>query len=165
MVQLVADFCANGSPDEPEPTEIWGIDASPGMVRMARGRFRSPHPAVRVRFDVGYAERLPFADGWFDVVLCSFVYHHLPRRLKRRATGEAFRILKPGGRYAVCDYDKPRSRLGRIMWWPLRLSDEYLGEHWRGEIPEFIAAGGFHVREQVTHISPRTGVFVAEKPA
>jgi ubiquinone/menaquinone biosynthesis C-methylase UbiE len=78
-----------------------GIDIAPGMIAEARHRF----PAAEFR--VGDAEALEFADASFDAVICPFGLLHLPEPDK--ALSEAFRILKPGGRYAFtvwCSPDK-----------------------------------------------------------
>jgi len=78
-----------------------GIDIAPGMVAEAQRRF----PAVEFR--VGDAEELEFPDSSFDAVICPFGLLHLPEPDK--AIGEAFRVLRSGGRYAFtvwCSPDK-----------------------------------------------------------
>ncbi|MEJ1977222.1 MAG: class I SAM-dependent methyltransferase [Acetobacteraceae bacterium] len=55
------------------------------------------------------AERLPFADGHFDVVLCRFTAHHwqdLDAGLR-----EARRVLKPAGRAVFVDVVAPADRV------------------------------------------------------
>lgn len=48
-------------------TEIVGADLSPAMLAEAR-RKTTPELEGRVRFDEADAERLPYADDWFDLV-------------------------------------------------------------------------------------------------
>ncbi|MCQ1538970.1 methyltransferase domain-containing protein [Methanocalculus taiwanensis] len=71
-----------------------GLDISPGMVGMAR--LRCPES----EFLVGTADVLPFDDEIFDSVasLLAFTYLHDPEAMLR----ESYRILKPGGRIAIC---------------------------------------------------------------
>jgi ubiquinone/menaquinone biosynthesis C-methylase UbiE len=71
-----------------------GLDISPGMVR--HGRQRCPDCG----FCVGTADVLPFKDNTFDALasLLAFSYVPDPEGMLR----ECYRVLKPGGRIAVC---------------------------------------------------------------
>ena len=90
-----------------------GIDPGPRMIEAARRN------AVRVNsraaFDLGVIEQLAFDDACFDIVLSSFMLHHLPIDLKRAGIGEVFRVLKPGGRLVVVDFD-PARPIARVMF-------------------------------------------------
>ena len=54
-----------------------------------------------VAFTLGFAERLPFPDRSFDVVTSRFCAHHYAD--PSRATREAARVLRSGGRYLLVD--------------------------------------------------------------
>jgi SAM-dependent methyltransferase len=69
-----------------------GVDATPGMLRIARSQGTTP-PLL-----VGEAFRLPFADAAFDCVTDVTVVQHIPAELQPKAIGEMVRMLKPGGR-------------------------------------------------------------------
>ena len=51
------------------------------------------------------AESLPFADGTFDLVTCRIAPHHFPDIAAFLA--ESFRVLKPGGTFALVDNVSP----------------------------------------------------------
>lgn len=76
------------------------LDASTGMLRLAeRERANLPaQAAARLRLGHGYADRLPFEDGTFDVAVSAFVLQLVPSR--HRALREMRRVLRPGGRLA-----------------------------------------------------------------
>ena len=79
---------------------VHALDASTGMLRVAE-RERAALPAdeaARIRLGHGYADRLPFEDGIFDVVVSAFVLQLVPSR--HRALREMGRVLRPGGRLA-----------------------------------------------------------------
>jgi ubiquinone/menaquinone biosynthesis C-methylase UbiE len=79
-----------------ERANMWGVDASPQMLEVARVR------APRVRFKVGSAERLPFKDGWFERATMWLVVHLVDRP---SAFAEVHRVLAPDGRFAIATFD------------------------------------------------------------
>jgi ubiquinone/menaquinone biosynthesis C-methylase UbiE len=77
--------------------KVWGVDVSPEMIEVARERV----PAG-VGLRVGTAEALDFKDQWFERIVMSLVVQHLERA---RAFSEIFRVLAPGGRFALGSFD------------------------------------------------------------
>jgi SAM-dependent methyltransferase len=69
-----------------------GIDATPGMLRIARQQ------GTIAPLLAGEAFRLPFADAVFDCVSDVTVVQHIPEALQPTALAEMVRVLKPGGR-------------------------------------------------------------------
>jgi SAM-dependent methyltransferase len=68
-------------------------DISPGMLATLRAN--AERLGLDVRTECADAERLPFADESFDLVLGHAVLHHIPDL--ERAFGEFARVLAPGG--------------------------------------------------------------------
>jgi ubiquinone/menaquinone biosynthesis C-methylase UbiE len=69
-----------------------GTDIAEDMVAEARRRFTG------TKFDIADAENLSYGDASFDAVTCAFGMLHFPRPGK--AAAEAYRVLRPGGRFA-----------------------------------------------------------------
>jgi ubiquinone/menaquinone biosynthesis C-methylase UbiE len=76
---------------------VWGVDSSPEMLAVARGKVPK---SVGLR--EGRAEQLPFRDGWFDRVAMWLVVHLVDRPAAFR---EVARVLVPDGRLAVVTFD------------------------------------------------------------
>lgn len=92
---------------------VAGIDASPEMIEVARGK--ATKRGLAVDFTVAPIEALPFAGGEFDVVLSSLMLHHLPDDVKALGLKEVRRVLKPGGRLLAVDLAGAHGPLSRIM--------------------------------------------------
>jgi ubiquinone/menaquinone biosynthesis C-methylase UbiE len=91
---------------------VVGVDASPQMV--ARATRKAANAGAPATFQLAVAERLPFPDARFDVVLSTLMFHHLPRKTREQCVNEIRRVLKPGGRVFVADFGKPQNRRGLL---------------------------------------------------
>lgn len=91
--------------------EVVGVDASAEMIAVARRK--AQEEGCDIDFQPGLIEKLPFPDDTFDIVLSSLMVHHLPDDLKERGFTEVYRVLKPGGRLFVVDFEPPSHPLLR----------------------------------------------------
>lgn len=78
--------------------KVTGIDISSGMIKRATTIFPSE------QFLVGNAEFLPFSENSFDSISSLLAFSYLTKPDK--TLEDCLRILKPGGRLAVCTLGK-----------------------------------------------------------
>lgn len=116
-----------------------GVDRSPHMIAQARrsaAELALGHPdrtagceqgtsatGERVQFLVADGNRLDFAEGSFDFVLCNSVLHHLAD--PQQVLGEMARVARPGAAILIRDLRRP-SRLA----FPLHV--RWYGRHYSG---------------------------------
>lgn len=79
---------------------LTGIDLSSAMVERARIRL-----AAKAEVIEGDAERLPFRDESFDLVVCNDSFHHYPD--PDRAAFQIWRVLRRGGTLVMGDAWQP----------------------------------------------------------
>jgi len=93
-------------------------DLSPGMVQVALRN--AENLGLDVDGRVADAERIPYEDDSFDLVVGHAVLHHIPD--VRAAFAEVLRVLKPGGRFVFAGEptkvgDFYARKLGQVTWY------------------------------------------------
>lgn len=93
-------------------------DLSPGMVQVALRN--AEQLGLDVEGRVADAERIPYPDDSFDLVVGHAVLHHIPD--VPSAFREVLRVLKPGGRFVFAGEPTKignfyARRLGQLTWW------------------------------------------------
>ena len=80
---------------------VTGVDFSESLIAEARRRAQGRN--LPVTFETGDAQALRFADGSSDAVRTERMLMHIPDASK--ALSEMARVLRPGGRIVVFDFD------------------------------------------------------------
>ena len=85
---------------------VIAADPVPIHHDLARQRLAEADPEIRERVELSDAaiEHLPFADDSFDLVWARDMLNHVALR---RGLVEAFRVLKPGGRFCCLEFSHP----------------------------------------------------------
>jgi demethylmenaquinone methyltransferase/2-methoxy-6-polyprenyl-1,4-benzoquinol methylase len=114
--------------------EVTGVDQSPEMLAVARRRFGDTVELIEAA-----ADALPFADGTFDHLTCTYLLRYV---VNPEATlAELARVVRPGGTVASLEFGLPRG-LARPLWEAyvragLPVAGRVLRQGWR-EVGEFL---------------------------
>jgi len=92
--------------------DVTGIDLTQSYVDIATSLSKRTEMADRTHFVQGSALDMPFANAGFDAAMILHVGMNLPD--KKKLMGEAARVLKPGGVFAV--YDVMRLKDGALTY-------------------------------------------------
>jgi SAM-dependent methyltransferase len=89
---------------------VTGIDIAPNLVAQAQGRAAAD--GLAIRFDVGDAENMPYADGAFQTAVSMFGVMFAAR--PERAASELLRVVRPGGRIVLANHS-PSGFIGEMV--------------------------------------------------
>jgi arsenite methyltransferase len=132
--------------------KAYGLDMTDEMLELARENKRKAG-VENAEFLKGEMEEIPLPDDHVDVVISNCVINL--STAKEQAIGEAFRVLKPGGRFAVSDMvflgeksKVPAEVMRSVELW----SGCVAGALEKGEYEELLRDAGFEdVSVEVTH--------------
>jgi len=117
--------------------KAYGLDMTDEMLALARENQRRAG-VENVEFLRGEIENIPLPDGSVDVVISNCVINLSAD--KRRVLAETFRVLKPGGRFAVSDIVRrralPESVLRDAEMWAGCVSGALEENEYRGLLAE-----------------------------
>ncbi|MFB0566617.1 MAG: class I SAM-dependent methyltransferase [Candidatus Aminicenantaceae bacterium] len=88
-----------------ESGEVEGIDIAPKMIH--RAQKKANKAGLEVNFKITSVVELPYSDNYFDLVISSLMFHHLPVESKKKGLEEIYRVLKAEGRLFLCDFCSP----------------------------------------------------------
>ncbi|MEB3883121.1 class I SAM-dependent methyltransferase [Lyngbya sp. CCY1209] len=130
--------------------QVTGLDASPRSLDRAR---RNVPEADYVE---AFAEEMPFPEGSFDLVHTSAALHEMAPEQLRMIVAEVYRVLKPGGIFALVDFHRPTNPL----FWPGVVAFLWLFETetaWqliRADLGGLLAEAGFEVGDSPSGENP-----------
>jgi SAM-dependent methyltransferase len=88
---------------------VTGLDIAPNLLAQARAR--ADREGLKIRFDEGDVEELPYGEASFDLLISVFGAMFGPR--PGRVAAELIRVCRPGGRIAMASWT-PRGFIGQI---------------------------------------------------
>ncbi len=122
-------------------------DLSPFYLKKAREQLAG---SSRTDFVEANAENLPFRDAHFDVVVCVYLFHELPRRVRALVMDEVHRVLKPGGLFIFVDSiqlgDNPHFD-GSLRYFPVHNHEPYYIDYVSRPLSDFIPDARWSLRD------------------
>jgi ubiquinone/menaquinone biosynthesis C-methylase UbiE len=128
---------------------LFGVDISPAYVGAARALLADVPDVSLVAEN---AESLPYRDGYFDMVTSVYLFHELPRAVRRVVLREMKRVLAPGGLLVLEDSAQlveSRTLAPTLARFAEEFHEPFYGDYLVDDLAVALAREGFRV-ESVT---------------
>jgi len=120
--------------------QVTGLDGDEQVLAIARTK--AERAKVNIQLDHGLSYQLPYPDQSFDVVVSSFVIHHLTSEDKVRTFKEVRRVLRPDGWFHILDFGRPVNLLTRAQMLVFKMFEQ-TADNFNGRIPSMLKEAGF----------------------
>lgn len=127
--------------------QIVGIDISKEMLHIAKKKAMKSGVKNLKLYEMD-ATKTEFKDKTFDVILISLVLHEIPEKLAKKMLLEAKRILKPGGKILVVEWEEQKSFLRKMLFLPIkRLEPKGFDKFLNLDLNKYFAKFGFEIKK------------------
>ncbi|XP_022857179.1 uncharacterized protein LOC111378241 isoform X2 [Olea europaea var. sylvestris] len=163
-VGVSTNFLADKFPS----AKITGLDLSPYFLAVAQFKEkRSNQRKDPIRWIHGNGENTGLPSKSFDLVSVAYVFHECPERAIKNIVKEAFRLLRPGGTFAVTD-NSPKSKilqeLSPVLFTLMKSTEPFLDEYYLTDLEGSMREIGF-VNVQTVMTDPRHRTVTATVPS
>jgi len=123
--------------DNPK-AKVAGLDGDRSIL--AKARAKAKEAGVKVEWQRGLSNELPYDGRSFDCVVSTLFFHHLTDEAKADTAEEIRRVLRLGGRVLIADWGRPQDPLMRMMFLNVQLLDGFrtTSSNVAGRLPEFL---------------------------
>ncbi len=140
---------------------VTGLDASPLSIK------RAQQNVPQATYIEAFAEKIPLSDNEFDLVHTSAAMHEMEAEQLRQILQEVYRVLKPGGYFAMVDFHAPTNPFFApglaVFFWLFETETA-----WRlikTDLVDLFTEVGFQVKDRTLHAGGSLQVIQAQKPA
>lgn len=141
---------------------LYGADMSPAYIKRARKRLIELDD---VTLAAENGEALPWADGTFDVVTSTYMFHELPRNARRNVVREMFRVVRPGGLVVLEDSAQVSEspELADVLRnFPVEFHEPFYADYLEDDLAGILAEVGFTEVRTESHLVAK--VVAARRP-
>jgi ubiquinone/menaquinone biosynthesis C-methylase UbiE len=128
-------------------SHLTGLDGDEAVLKIARDKSHG----TDIQWNHALAFDMPYPDQSFDVVVSSFVTHHLTSADKVRTFKEVRRVLRPDSWFHIVDFGPPFNILTRVQAVVMK-NFERTADNFEGRILPMLTEAGFSGVKEAGHV-------------
>nr|XP_027060945.1 uncharacterized protein LOC113687559 [Coffea arabica] len=126
---------------------VTGLDLSPYFLAVAQYKEKKSSPRMNpVCWIHANGESTGLPSKSFDILSVAYVFHECPERAINNMVREAFRLLRPGGTFAITD-NSPKSKilqeLSPVLFMLMKSTEPFLDEYYLTDLERVMREAGF----------------------
>jgi ubiquinone/menaquinone biosynthesis C-methylase UbiE len=144
---------------------LFGADLSPAYLRKAN-QMLSQELGDLPQLVQANCEELPYQDSYFEAVTSVFLFHELPAQARQQVISEAYRVLKPGGVFVICDsiqLSDSKELTPMMEGFASTFHEPYYKDYIQDNLEQRLQSAGFEDITCQTYFMSK--YFAAQKPA
>lgn len=129
---------------------ITGLDISPYYIEFAKNNVKSDN----IEFITANAENLPFENESLDIISCVYLFHELPRSIRKKVLSEMNRVLKKDGLLVIEDSIQmvESNDIENVIYrFAKEFHEPYYKDYVQNPIEEMIKDSGFAIENSEYH--------------
>lgn len=125
--------------------EYFGVDLATNQIAYAAERQNMYQG--HFNFSVASMDEIDFPDETFDLIMSSMALHEAAPEVRRTAICKASRMVKPGGKFLLIDWGKPRFGIWGILSYPFCRWGQKDKDNWNNTYKELCESHGLSRKE------------------
>jgi len=125
--------------------DIFGVDLAKDQIAYAKER-QKEFPG-RFHFETLSMDEIDFPEGSFDLVMTSMALHEVRPDVRHIGMEKACRMVKPGGKFLLVDWGKPRFGVWGILFYPFCRWGQKDTDNWNNAYKELCGTHGLSRKE------------------
>jgi ubiquinone/menaquinone biosynthesis C-methylase UbiE len=125
--------------------KLYGLDLSPYYLQQARETLAEVPDVSLVAEN---AEHMPFAEGLFDIVTSTYLFHELPKNARRNVVRDVARVIAAGGLFVIEDSAQLVESQDLAVFlerFPVDFHEPFYADYLRDDLRAMLEAEGFEV--------------------
>lgn len=124
---------------------VTGLDLSPYFVAM--GNYRAQKNNIPIEIIHANAEQIPIDDNHHDLIVSNFLFHEVPPGPTEDIIKECYRVLKPGGIFAIVDLNTNNIQnnflVSKFRKWAFEVTEPHIYQYYKTDLENLLQNVGF----------------------